>query len=189
MGCEAAKKPASSVVPQQASSLDGKQWTVEEIGGKPMFENSKATLAFFQADRVAGNGSCNRFMGPAEISGDKIKLGLAGTRMMCGPAMSDQESMYLKTLEGAQRFAVREGCGSDIDNQKLEFLAGAKLTHDISNVTLIGIHFAIEAAHFCFGDFSGQISKSAAQLRKSFERRAPHDGDGVVRGKIMAIVF
>jgi heat shock protein HslJ len=50
MGCEAAKKPASSAAPQQAPSLDGKQWTLEEIGGKPVFENSKATLAFLQAD-------------------------------------------------------------------------------------------------------------------------------------------
>ena len=79
--------------------------------------------------------------------------------------------------------------GSDIGNQRLESLAGAKLTHDTNDVTLIGIHFAIEAAHFCFRDFFGQVSESGAQLRKSFKRRAPHDGDGVVGREIMAIIF
>ncbi len=93
VGCEAGKKPAQSASTQQPVNLTGTQWTLEEIGGKPVIEHSKATLAFLEAGRVSGNGSCNRFMGPAEMSGDKIKLGpLAGTKMMCDPGASDQET-------------------------------------------------------------------------------------------------
>jgi heat shock protein HslJ len=110
VGCEAGKKPAQSASKQQPVNLTGTQWTLEEFGGKPVIEHSKATLAFLQAGRVSGNGSCNRFMGPAEMTGDKIKLGpLAGTKMMCDPGASDQETAYLKALESAQRFEVKDG--------------------------------------------------------------------------------
>jgi len=92
-----------------------------------VIENSKATLGFLQAGRVSGNGSCNRFTGPAEINGNQIKMRpLAGTKMMCEPAPSDQQSTYLKALEGAQRFAMEAGkllvyvAGSDMP---LRFLA------------------------------------------------------------------
>jgi len=110
VGCEAGKKPAQSASQQQPVNLTGTQWTLEEIGGKPAIEHSKATLAFLQAGRVSGHGSCNRFMGPAEMSGDKIKLGpLAGTKMMCDPGASDQETAYLKALESVQKFEVKDG--------------------------------------------------------------------------------
>jgi heat shock protein HslJ len=110
IGCETTKNPMNSAPSQPAVNLAGTQWTLEEIDGKPVIENSKATLAFLQAGRVSGNGSCNRFMGPAEISGNQIKMGpLAGTKMMCEAAPSEQESTYLKALEGAQRFAIQDG--------------------------------------------------------------------------------
>jgi heat shock protein HslJ len=111
-GCETAKKPVQSGQPaaqQKLVSLVGTQWTLEEIGGKPVIEHSHATLAFMEAGRISGNGSCNRFMGPVEINGDTIKLGLlAGTKMMCDPAAADQETAYLKALEAAQRFEMND---------------------------------------------------------------------------------
>jgi heat shock protein HslJ len=46
--------------------------------------DSRATLAFPEAGKVAGNGSCNRFTGAAELNGRAIKLGpLASTKMAC----------------------------------------------------------------------------------------------------------
>jgi len=90
-------------------SLTGTQWTLEEIGGKPVIPDSKATLSFPEAGKAAGNGSCNRIMGSVELSGETIKFGaLAGTKMMCDPAQSDQETAYLRALEGAQKFAVKD---------------------------------------------------------------------------------
>jgi heat shock protein HslJ len=128
-GCDTAKKPVQSSSPPQPANLSGTQWILDEIGGKPVVANSKATLTFPEAGRVAGNGSCNRFMGPALVGGDKIKLGpLAGTKMMCDSPATDQETAYLKALSGAQRFAGKDGklliyvAGSDLP---LSFLAAA----------------------------------------------------------------
>jgi heat shock protein HslJ len=107
VGCAAGKKPAQSASKQQPANLTGTQWTLEEIGGKPVVEHSQATLAFLEAGRVSGHGSCNRFMGPAEMSGDKIKLGpLAGTKMMCDPGASDQEN---RLPEGIRKRAEVRG--------------------------------------------------------------------------------
>jgi heat shock protein HslJ len=110
LGCESEKKPVQSASQQPPVNLIGTHWVLEDIGGKPVIDGSKATLTFPEAGRVAGNGSCNRFMGSAEMKGDVIKIGpLAGTKMMCDPPASDQETAYLKALEGAQKFAVKGG--------------------------------------------------------------------------------
>ncbi|HEY1471498.1 MAG TPA: META domain-containing protein [Candidatus Acidoferrum sp.] len=67
-------------------------------------------LAFPEAGRAAGNASCNRFTGSAEISGDSIKFGmLASTRMACADsAVSSQETEYLKALGAAKRFELKD---------------------------------------------------------------------------------
>jgi heat shock protein HslJ len=118
VGCDTARKPVQSASPQQAVSLNGTQWILDEIGGKPVIQNSKASLTFPEPGRAAGNGSCNRFMSPAEVSGDKIKIGpLAGTKMMCDAPASEQETAYLKALEGAQRFSE--------DGKLLIYVAGS----------------------------------------------------------------
>src|SRR6266478_6082329 len=110
LGCEPAKKPVQSASQEQSVNLVGTHWFLEEIGGKPVIENSKATLTFPEGGRVAGSGSCNRFMGSAEVKSDTIKIGpLAGTKMMCDQPASDQEATYLRALEGAQKFAVKDG--------------------------------------------------------------------------------
>src|SRR3954454_21513348 len=43
-------------------------------------------------------------------------------------------------------------------------------------------------AHFFFRDFAAQLGEGLAQRRKSGERIAPHNGHGVVRRKIVAVV-
>ena len=74
-GCEAEKQPVQSASPSPPVSLTGTQWTLEEIGGKPVIPDSKATLSFPEAGKAAGNGSCNRIMGSVELSGETIKFG------------------------------------------------------------------------------------------------------------------
>jgi heat shock protein HslJ len=72
--------------------------------------NVKATLAFPEAGRAAGNASCNRFAGSAEISGDTLNFGmLASTRMACADeAVNSQETQYLKALAAAKRFELKD---------------------------------------------------------------------------------
>jgi len=70
----------------------------------------QATLAFFEAGRVAGNGSCNRFTSSVTINGEALKLGpLASTRMAClNDNVGAQEDKYLKALGAATRYAWQD---------------------------------------------------------------------------------
>jgi len=91
-------------------TLPGTEWVLQDLAGTPALANVKATLAFPETGRAAGNASCNRFMGSVEISGDMIKFGaLASTRMACADnAVSSQETEYLKALGAAKRFEWKE---------------------------------------------------------------------------------
>jgi heat shock protein HslJ len=111
VACNTQKKPMQPAAsPPPPDNLHGTQWSLQDLGGKPVIANSRATLAFLAPGKVAGNGSCNRFSGSAEINGAMVKFGpLVATRMMCEPDASNQETEYLKALEGAQRFEVRGG--------------------------------------------------------------------------------
>jgi heat shock protein HslJ len=102
-------KEATTAVPAPAStasfSLTGSEWLLEDLGGLGVADNIQATLTFPEAGKVAGNGSCNRFFGPAEVSGDTLKLGpLASTRMMCPEPVMNQETKYINALQAADHF-------------------------------------------------------------------------------------
>jgi heat shock protein HslJ len=110
--CPSSQKPTTnSAKPNSVpATLTGTEWVLQDLAGTPALANVKATLAFPEAGRVAGNASCNRFTGSAEVSGDTIKFGaLASTRMACvDNAVSTQEMEYLKALGAAKRFELKE---------------------------------------------------------------------------------
>lgn len=112
MGCNSTHNAATNPSkPNSASaSLTGTEWVLQDLAGTPALPNVKATLAFPEAGRAAGNSSCNRFTGSAEVSGDTIKFGmLASTRMACvDSAVSSQETEYLKALAAAKRFEWKD---------------------------------------------------------------------------------
>ena len=90
-------------------SLLKSEWLLEDLGGRGVIDNVQATLSFPETDKVAGNGSCNRFFGPAEINGDAIKVGpLASTRMACPEAVMNQETKYLEALQAAEHFEWKD---------------------------------------------------------------------------------
>ena len=62
----------------------------------------------FAAEEVSGNGGCNTFGGPYEVSGETIKLGPFGStlRACADPARQHQEQQYLAALELAVTFRV-----------------------------------------------------------------------------------
>jgi heat shock protein HslJ len=102
---EASEKPA----PAAAVNLTGSEWLLEDLVGSGVIDNVQATLAFPEAGKVSGNGSCNRFFGPAQVSGDVIKLGPLGTtRMACAEAVMNQETQYLNALQSAERFELKD---------------------------------------------------------------------------------
>ena len=111
--CASSKKPAANP-PTAASgtqiSLPGTEWVLADLAGTPALPAGKATLAFPEAGRVAGNGSCNRFTGAAAIAGDHLKMGpLASTRMACADdTVNQQEATYFKALDAATRYSYQD---------------------------------------------------------------------------------
>jgi heat shock protein HslJ len=88
-------------------NLAGTEWLLEDLGGAGVIDNVQATLTFPEAGKTAGNGSCNRFFGPAVITESTIKLGpLGSTRMSCPEAVMNQETKYLDALQAAERFGA-----------------------------------------------------------------------------------
>jgi putative lipoprotein len=84
-------------------------WQLQDVGGTPALPNVEATLEFPADGKIAGRGSCNRFFGGVEFTGDQMRVSQMGaTQMACiGDAMT-QESKYLGALQNAERFA-RDG--------------------------------------------------------------------------------
>ena len=101
-------RTGGTVAAPPTESLLGTEWLLEDLGGAGVLDRVQATLAFPEAGRVAGSGSCNRFTGSATIgTGGAFSVGqLASTRRACVPAVMDQETKYQKALESAERIAI-----------------------------------------------------------------------------------
>jgi heat shock protein HslJ len=100
---------ASQAAKPAVFSLTGSEWLLEDLGGSGVIDNAQATLSFPEAGKVAGRGSCNRFFGPAQVSGDAVKMGpLGSTRMACVEAVMNQETKYLNALQAAERFEWKD---------------------------------------------------------------------------------
>lgn len=90
-----------------AASLAHTAWKLTDLAGTPVIADAEATLEFLEPGKIAGHGSCNRFAGTVEFTGDRLQVGrLAATRMACAEAITVQEAKYLQALEEAERFAI-----------------------------------------------------------------------------------
>jgi heat shock protein HslJ len=110
--CTTHNNKAANPAPSNSTvSLVGTEWVLRDLAGTPALASPQATLAFPEAGRAAGSGSCNRFTGSVEVSGSNLKFGpLASTRMACvDNGVSDQEDRYLKALGAATRFTLENG--------------------------------------------------------------------------------
>lgn len=87
--------------------LVGSAWRLEDLAGAGVIDRAEATLEFPEAGRVSGQATCNRFFGFFETSGESLSIARVGaTKKACPPAMMDQETKYLRALEGAERFRI-----------------------------------------------------------------------------------
>jgi heat shock protein HslJ len=89
------------------SLLIGQTWVVEDIAGGGVIDNARATLGFDAAGRVFGTGSCNRYNGPATLTGETLSFGaLASTSMACPDAVMTQERRFFDALAEVSRFDI-----------------------------------------------------------------------------------
>ena len=73
-------------------------WQVESVMGTPTVV-SPANLSFLAGGKIAGNNSCNNFLGSYTVEGDKVKLMPAGsTRMMCPESLMRQAGLIDKAM-------------------------------------------------------------------------------------------
>jgi heat shock protein HslJ len=84
------------------ATIDGKQVNSIEVDSRKTKRLEKLENKHVEATGV-------RFVGPAEVRGNAIKLGpLASSRMMCPEAVMNQEMKYLNALQAAERFEWKD---------------------------------------------------------------------------------
>ncbi len=91
-------------------SIRGTSWTLIQINGQPVVENSLPTLSI-EENAVGGNASCNSFGGDFSQDGEKVRIGpLFSTMMAClEPGYMEQETAYLQALEASTGFRMESG--------------------------------------------------------------------------------
>lgn len=88
-----------------AAQLQGVTWIAEDIAGRGVIDNLQSTLRLEQG-RVAGRAGCNRYTGEVKIEGGTLRFGpMAATRMMCPPAVMDQEQRFLEALQSVTSYS------------------------------------------------------------------------------------
>jgi heat shock protein HslJ len=98
-GSASAAKSETETMTQTTDSLTGTRWQVEDIAGGGVIDRSPATVEFPEPGRVAGNASCNRYMGGYEQDGEKLAFGnLAGTLMACPEPLMAQEQRFHQAM-------------------------------------------------------------------------------------------
>ncbi len=93
------------------AQLTGTEWLLEDLGGAGVIDNLQTTLRFDEANRISGRGGCNQYRGAAQLTGEASESpftvgAVASTRMMCSPAVMNQETRYFQALEKAQQIKL-----------------------------------------------------------------------------------
>lgn len=85
-------------------------WVVEFIGERPVVDRSPARIQFSGDGAIAGNASCNRFFGKYTYTKQALAIDpLGSTRMMCLPALMEQEQRLLEQLPTATTASIENG--------------------------------------------------------------------------------
>ncbi|TDR31496.1 META domain-containing protein [Hydromonas duriensis] len=87
-------------------TLEEGEWHVEDLARKGIVDSSVISMTFDKNGRVSGSASCNRFNGQYTAQGSSLNISkTASTRMMCSPALMNQESLFLALLEKTQSYS------------------------------------------------------------------------------------
>lgn len=93
----------------QAAALQG-SWRLANMT-QPPFPTPMLPVGDLTADfangRLSGSGGCNRYNGSYTTKGKQIKIGpLASTFKACEESVMQQETNFLKAMQGATRYEV-----------------------------------------------------------------------------------
>ncbi|NTS30005.1 META domain-containing protein [Phyllobacterium sp. BT25] len=97
---------------EAAGQLTDINWVAEDLNGRGVIDYAQTTLLIGPSGAASGSGGCNRFATTATINGAKISFKpAAATRMMCAPAVMDQEQKFFAVLEEARTYSVEAATG------------------------------------------------------------------------------
>ena len=88
----------------------GTPYQVEWIGGeRPLVDRSHLTVTLGADGRAHGHAGCNRWFASYQTLGNQLSFSQAGaTRMMCAPALMEQEERFLQALGQVKRWEIGE---------------------------------------------------------------------------------
>ncbi|ACK67728.1 protein of unknown function DUF306 Meta and HslJ [Rippkaea orientalis PCC 8801] len=88
------------------NSLDGTQWQLVDWNESLTLGDKPITLAFDEK-AISGSTGCNRYNAGYQMTEDTLILSpIASTRMACPEPLMNQESVFLKVLEGAKLYVI-----------------------------------------------------------------------------------
>jgi heat shock protein HslJ len=91
-----------------AQQIEGVTWRAESVKGSAV--TGAAPMLSIAGGRLTGSGGCNRIMGSADLSGDRISFGrIASTRMACPPPAMAQEQNFFAALAATRAFRMQGG--------------------------------------------------------------------------------
>lgn len=107
--------PAATTTPVVAPAEGGpprdltvREWVVESIDGRAVAANSRTTLTFDPTGQIAGRAGCNRYTGAYSLQGAQLSVsGVTTTRMICVPALMDQEARFLGLLDQVRSYQLQ----------------------------------------------------------------------------------
>lgn len=103
---EQAPDDVARVADPAPEELVGPLFVATTLEGRPVAEGVDSSIRFEVEGRVVGNAGCNSFQGTYHLDESSIAFGpLATTRMMCPPAVMDQEAAFLQALERVRGIA------------------------------------------------------------------------------------
>ena len=80
-------------------------YVIEWIGERPLIDNSYLTITLDADGRAFGTAGCNHWFASYTMQEQQISFGPSGsTRMMCAPALMEQEQYFLEALRKVQRW-------------------------------------------------------------------------------------
>jgi len=97
---------------EPAKEITDINWIAEDINGGGVIDYAQSTLLIGPSGSASGSGGCNRFATSATINGAKIAFKpAAATRMMCSPAVMDQERKFFAALDETRTYSVEAATG------------------------------------------------------------------------------
>ncbi|MFC2020304.1 META domain-containing protein [Chloroflexota bacterium] len=99
-----------------SGTLEDKTWLLESYGEpgnlQDVLEDTEISVVFDSAEgQVAGSAGCNRYFGSYEVKGNKLSglEPLGSTMMYCTESIMEQETQYLKALQAAESYQIKDG--------------------------------------------------------------------------------